>query len=244
MSVVLAILSSVALALAFSLAAAQPASSQESSARIEFPETVFNFGSMYQDEEVTHLFTFRNVGKAVLNVERVKSSCGCTAAMPEKRELAPGEETKLKVTFRSGTMRDRVVKHVYIDTNDPVEPRITLTIEGIIKVEVELSPRGLYVANMRPGETVERAVELTPVEVKSFKILSATSDNGAVRVTGIVPLPEKRPGYKVSVRIGPVEKPERISAKITVKTDLAHTKELQFPVYGRVVPQDAAAESR
>ena len=121
-------------AAAMGLAGEAPAG--EPSPRIEFTEAAFDFGTMYQNEEVTHLFTFRNVGKALLKIGKVKSSCGCTAAMPEKRELGPGEKTNLKVTFRSGAMRDRVVKHVYIDSNDPVEPRVTLTIEGEVRVEV------------------------------------------------------------------------------------------------------------
>jgi hypothetical protein len=243
-NIVKAALSSVLLLLVLScLASAQSGNTEESSARIQFSETSFDFGSMYQNEEVTHLFTFRNVGNSVLKIEKVKSSCGCTAALPEKKELPPGGETTVKVTFRSGTMRDRVVKHVYVDSNDPVEPRVTLTIEGVVKVEVDLSPKGLYVSDLSVGETTERAVELTPVEVKSFKILSVTSDNPAVRVTEVQPLPDKRPGFKLIVRLGPLDKPGRINAKVTVKTDLPHTKEILVPVYGKVVSQEDAVST-
>jgi len=216
----------------------------EASARIEFTETTFDFGTMYQNEEVTHLFTFRNVGGAPLKIGKVKSSCGCTAAMPEKRELLPGGQTNLKVTFRSGSMRDRIVKHVYVDSNDPVEPRITLTIRGEVQIEVEVSPRGVYVGKLQVGETVRRTVEVTPVGVDTFKILSTSVDNPAVEVGRPLPLDDKRPGYKLVIELGPLKEPGRINAKVTVHTDLAHTKEFQISVYGKVVaPEDADQDS-
>lgn len=225
---------------AASLGLAGAPASHEAQARIEFPELTFDFGTMYQNEEVTHLFTFRNIGRAPLEIGKVKSSCGCTAAMPEKRELAPGEETTLKVTFRSGTMRDRVVKHVYVDSNDPVEPRVTLTVQGAVKVEIELSPRGVYVGRLAVGEAVQRSVELTPVDVPGFRILGTTSNNPAARVISVLPLGDERPGYKLTIEVGPLQEPGRINAKVTVRTDLAHTKELQIPVYGKIVSAEDA----
>lgn len=237
---ILALASALLLSAAFLLAAAPmgqagEAPADEPSARIEFTESTFDFGTMYQNEEVTHLFTFRNVGKALLKIGKVKSSCGCTAAMPEKRELAPGEQTNLKVTFRSGSMRDRIVKHVYIDSNDPVEPRVTLTVQGAVKVEVEVSPRGVYVGRIQVGETVQRTIEMTPVGVDTFKILSTSVDSPLVDVGRWFPLDDKRPGYKLVIALGPLKEPGRINAKVTVRTDLPHTKEFQIPIYGKVV---------
>ncbi len=246
---VLILASALSLTAALLLAAAPmgfagAAPADEPSARIEFTETAFDFGAMYQNEEVTHLFTFRNVGKALLKIGKVKSSCGCTAAMPEKRELPPGGQTNLKVTFRSGSMRDRIVKHVYVDSNDPEEPRVTLTIRGEVKVEVEVSPRGVYVGKLQVGETVRRTIEVTPVGVDTFKILSTSADNPAVQVGRPLPLDDKRPGYKLVIELGPLKEPGRINAKVTVRTDLVHTKEFKIPVYGKVVaPEDVDQDS-
>ncbi len=238
----------VALLLVASIAplAAQATAADEVFARIEFEETIFDFGTMYQHEEVTHLFKFRNVGAAPLKIGKVKSTCGCTAAMPEKRELAPGEETNLKVTFRSGTFRDRVAKHVHVDSNDPVQPRVTLTIQGKVKVEIEVKPRGVYVGSLKVGESVQRLVEITPVDVTGFSILGLESDNPAVRVGAPRPLGEDRPGYKLAIDIGPVNEPGRLRAKVKVRTDLEHTKEFQISVYGKVAAakaDDAAAKA-
>ena len=41
--------------------------------QIQFKETVFDWGSVYQMEKVTHVFTFKNVGQVDLNIDKVKS---------------------------------------------------------------------------------------------------------------------------------------------------------------------------
>ena len=210
---------------------------------IEFDEVTFNFGRMYQHEEVSHVFLFRNTGNATLKIEKVRSTCGCTAALPQKREIAPGEEGAIKTTFRSGSMRNRVVKHIYVDSNDPACPRVTLTVTGEIEVEVEVSPRGLYIGQLKVGETLERSVEMLPVGVKKFKIIEVSANHPALQVAEAVPLTGKTGGYRLKIRFGPVEQPGRISAKVTVRTDLEHSKELSIPVYGKVVEQEDSAKA-
>lgn len=42
--------------------------------RIEFEETTYDWGTVYQNSKVTHIFKFKNVGKADLTVSNVKSS--------------------------------------------------------------------------------------------------------------------------------------------------------------------------
>ncbi len=205
----------------------------------------FDFGAMYQNEEVSHTFTFRNGGDAVLNIEKVKSSCGCTAAMPDKRKLAPGEQATIKVTFKSGTRRDRVTQHVSVDSNDAAQPRVTLTVQGVVKVEVDVVPRGFYIGKIKPGETVERSIELLPVTVKSFKILGVTATNPALHVGEPVPLKDEkdkeRGGYRLDVRFGPAEEPGRISARVIIQTDLEHSKKLRISVYGTVAEEEPSS---
>ncbi len=41
--------------------------------KIQFTETVYDWGTVYQDEKVIHVFKFRNTGKADLNIGNVKS---------------------------------------------------------------------------------------------------------------------------------------------------------------------------
>jgi hypothetical protein len=206
-----------------------------SEARIEFPETSFDFGTIWQNEEVSHVFALRNTGSATLTIQAAKTTCGCTVAMPEVKEIAPGGESSIKVTFRAGFYRDRVVKHIFVDSNDPAQPRVTLTVEAVVKAEVEIAPRGLYLGQLKVGDKVERTIDMTAVDVKSFEITKTTSDNQLVQVSKPQPLAGGRPGYRLTVTIGPLLEPGRVNAKIIVNTDLPHTPQIAIAVYGKVV---------
>lgn len=101
----------------------------------------FDFGTIIQDSVVTTYFVITNEGADLLKIKKVSASCGCTAAISEKNELKRGESTKIKVTFDSNGKSGKQAKSVYIETNDPKNPTITLALTGMI-VEKGISVEG------------------------------------------------------------------------------------------------------
>ena len=93
-------------------------------------QTSFDFGDIKQGDKVTHTFVLSNGGGDLLKITNVKASCGCTAAAPEKDELAPGESTNLNVTFNSAGRRGKQSKTVRIYSNDPENPEMLLSVTG------------------------------------------------------------------------------------------------------------------
>ncbi len=43
---------------------------------IEFKETTYDTGEIWEGDKASHTFTFTNTGNAVLNIKKVKTSCG------------------------------------------------------------------------------------------------------------------------------------------------------------------------
>ncbi|MCP2597244.1 DUF1573 domain-containing protein, partial [Candidatus Aminicenantes bacterium AC-335-G13] len=68
---------------------------------------------------VTHVFEFENKGDAELIIKKVETSCGCTAVLLSKNRLKPGEKGKIKVTFNSRGFEGKVVKYIFVRSNDP-----------------------------------------------------------------------------------------------------------------------------
>jgi uncharacterized cupredoxin-like copper-binding protein len=99
----------------------------------------FNFGDIKQGETVSHTFVLSNSGGDLLKINNIQASCGCTAASPEKNELAPGESTNLTVKFNSTGRQGMQKKTVKIFTNDPQTPEMTITIQGNILLASENS---------------------------------------------------------------------------------------------------------
>lgn len=93
-------------------------------------QSSFDFGDIKQGEKVSHTFVLSNGGGDLLTITDVKASCGCTAANPEDRELAPGQSTNLVVTFNSAGRMGKQSKTVRIYSNDPENPEMLLSISG------------------------------------------------------------------------------------------------------------------
>lgn len=105
---------------------------------IYFPEDSWDFGEITPDELPTHIFKFKNIGDEVLIIKGTKVSCeSCIAPIISIRELNPGEEGELEITVNSLDMIGRFTKRIYVESNDPVNPRAAVTVAGFIKEKNE-----------------------------------------------------------------------------------------------------------
>ena len=100
--------------------------------KLALQQTSYDFGDILQGDVVTHDFILSNSGGDLLKISNVTASCGCTAAEPEKKELAPGESTKLTVKFNSARRLGKQHKTVRVFSNDPQNPEMLLTITGVV----------------------------------------------------------------------------------------------------------------
>jgi uncharacterized cupredoxin-like copper-binding protein len=107
------------------MACAQVVGPKASSQQMEY-----DFGNIEQGKVVTHNFILVNNGGDSLKIFDVHASCGCTAAKPDKTELAPGESTNIKVDFNSAGKSGKQEKYVYVKTNDSSTPEIKFKFIG------------------------------------------------------------------------------------------------------------------
>jgi len=128
--------------------------------RIDFSEASFNAGTVWEGERVPHTFTFRNDGGSPLEITRVKTSCGCTAAKGSKDSLAPGEEGTIQVEFNTNRRHGFQSKHIYVQSNDPETPLFKLTISCYVKTAASFKPRALFFNNVTKGATPEEVLRL------------------------------------------------------------------------------------
>lgn len=109
--------------------------------KIESKENSYDFGNIKQGDVVSHNFVLTNVGTEKLVITKVRASCGCTAAAPDKKELEPGESTSVKVTFDSHGRKGVQKKYVYIFSNDPEQKQLRLEFTTKILEQNEIDVR-------------------------------------------------------------------------------------------------------
>ena len=105
---------------------------------IYFPEDSWDFGEITPDELPTHIFKFENIGDVVLIIKGTKVSCeSCIDPLISTKELNPGEVGELKITVNSLDMIGQFTKRIYVESNDPVNPRLVVIVSGFIKEKNE-----------------------------------------------------------------------------------------------------------
>ncbi len=95
------------------------------------PES-WDFGRTLKSRVLEKEFTLRNVGDADLVIDKITTTCGCTAALLDEKTLKPGKQATLKVSFETRGFEGRVERKVLLRTNDrsrdPLEIKLQATV--------------------------------------------------------------------------------------------------------------------
>ena len=96
------------------------------------------------EEEVRASFKVTNEGEKVVRIARVKSNCGCTNTLLNKKILPPGESAEIVAIFskgkRQGLNRNRL--QVYLDSQ--TDALVTLKMNVQIPALIEAQPQIVY----------------------------------------------------------------------------------------------------
>lgn len=206
------------------------------------PAPDFDFGTVFQGENVRHTFVFTNRGDAPLTVEKISSSCGCTAALASAKVLAPGESGELQASFDSTRFRGDVSKTIYLYTNDPAQPMLQLHLKGQVREELAMEPKVVNFGTLAPRRTVRSTVTLINQGSRKVQLrgLETTTPELAARLSGeVVP-----PGGRVTVELTLTPKPgyPRFSGYVLFKADGVITHDLRIPVYADLGERSAGLQ--
>jgi len=117
-----------------------PVNEQAASPKLEIAEKVHDFGKVTEGDKPTYLFKVKNSGTGILRIERVTTSCGCTAAVLKNKEVLPGGEGGVEVTFDTNHRGGDNRKSITLFTNDPANPRADLEIHANVETLLTLVP--------------------------------------------------------------------------------------------------------
>ena len=85
--------------------------------RMEFDESVYEFGQVKEGEIVEHVFEFKNTGTAPIILSQVSASCGCTTPSYTQTPVLPGKTGEIKVKFDSNNQVGKQQKIISIASN-------------------------------------------------------------------------------------------------------------------------------
>ncbi len=104
-------------------------------AKMNFEETVFDFGSVLEGRPVEHIYKFTNTGTVPLIISDAKATCGCTVPSFPKEPIPPGKGGEIKVVFNTAGKTNEQSKPVSIIANT-FPSRTMITIKGFVHPNV------------------------------------------------------------------------------------------------------------
>ena len=114
------------------------------------PEPSFDFGQVAEGAKLTHVFKIKNAGAGTLIIDKVSTSCGCTAAVSKNKEVPPGGEGEIEVTFDTNNRSGDNRKNIGIASNDPISAA-QLEIHANVEVLLGFEP-GFLDLRSEPGK--------------------------------------------------------------------------------------------
>jgi len=167
-------------------------------------EQTYEFGERESGEAVRHTFTLENRGDALLEIERVRKTCGCTTAELSTNAIAPGVTAELDVVLSLAGRVGGQHKSVILESNDPANPHFRLSMKGTAVTSVRLEPQRLNFGRIPDNATEHRdirvvvrpgldlAVDAVRIDSPLFRAdidTAYTNRDTRITVTTVPPLP-------------------------------------------------------
>lgn len=209
-------------------------SAQAAQPRLEVLQAGYDFGKVFQGQIVEHGFVFTNAGDAPLEIQKVKSSCGCTAALVSEQTIAAGKTGEVKASFNSTNFSGAVQKKIYLQTNDPVTPTKEFVLYGQVEPMLAAEPPEVILTNMEPGSSAERTIRLVNRGSETLRIdpVQATLPAFVVSASETQLKPGK--SLELTLKVTPDQNAQNFSGFLLVQARSEQLFTLRIPVQGRL----------
>jgi len=222
-------------------ATAAPAVPAGPAPRLVAAEPIHDAGTVSKGQKVSVDFVIENQGQADLEISDVRPSCGCTVASFDKK-IAPGARGKVHAELDTIDFQGPIAKTITVLSNDPTNPRLTLTIKAKIEPHIAVTPgyaRYIYVQTLDPG-TVSQS--LWAIDYADFQVLEVSSPYKFITATFHEAKGEelKSEGtgrqWRIDMTILPDAAVGPLREFLVVKTNHPKQPELRIPISGFVRP--------
>ena len=209
--------------------------------RLVAAEPIFDAGTVSKGEKVSVDFVIENQGQADLEITDVRPSCGCTVASFDKK-IAPGAKGKVHADLETIDFQGPIAKTITVLSNDPANPRLTLTIKAKIEPHVAVTPgyaRYIYVQTLEPGTLSQT---LWAIDYPDFQVLEVKSPYPFITTTfreakGDEAKPEGTGRqWRIDMTIQPDAAVGPLREFLVVKTNHPKQPEVRIPISGFVRP--------
>jgi hypothetical protein len=146
-----------------------------------FSELSHDFGVVARGSDVKYRLKITNNLQQPVHIANVATSCGCTAAKPEKDSLAIGETTYVEITMNTVKFEGHKPSSVTVTFDRPSFAEVRIPVESYIRRDVVLTPGGAQFGSVAKGKSADQTIGIAYAGRGDWKIRDVISKNPHVQ---------------------------------------------------------------
>jgi len=203
--------------------------------RIQFAETLHDFGRVIASQSVRHDFVFTNTGDALLEIPMVTPGCHCTVAGDWTRKVEPGGTGKIPIEFNSGAFGGPVVRVITVTTTDKRQPVVGLQFKCEVWKPIEVNPTyAVLHANLETLADARTSVRILNREEQPVTFSAPECNNHAFTAQLKTNVPGK--DFEMVVKVVPPVSPGNLQGIITLRTSSSNMPVLTVNLLASLEP--------
>ncbi|MCB9858271.1 MAG: DUF1573 domain-containing protein [Phycisphaerales bacterium] len=203
---------------------------------LKIDSVMANAGERWIDQPIEHTFRIHNAGNAELTISRIDTPSDVTAELKPATPLAPNGDASLVVKVDGKLLRPGAFeKRITLNSNDPRSPQMTLTLSGVIRHFLEVTPSAIGFGKLDGDGHRERKVTIVN---RSERPVSLTMVPSSLDKHFEYDLIETSPGhaFELYVDAHPPYEPGTYRGDILIKTNNPSQPELSIGVFA-IMPE-------
>jgi hypothetical protein len=227
------ILSTLAVPAQFTVPA--PAGTNVAGPRIQFGESVHDFGKISTSSAFKHDYVFTNTGNARLEVTEVRTSCGCAVAGDWTRVVEPGQTGIIPIQLSTTNLSGPLLKAVSVSCNDTNHSLVQLQVKALIWKPIDVTPQMVIFnlsADMLTNQT--KAVRIVDYTGQTLTLSEPESAHKSISAEIKTITPGKE--YDLLITAKPPFSGTSIQTPVTVKTSSTNLPVISVNTIGIIQP--------
>lgn len=202
------------------------------SQQVEFlNQDIIDAGKINEGENIHGSIKFVNVGGTPVTIKNIRTSCGCTAAQPDKKTYAAGDTAQINYTIRTKGFKGNIAKTIRISFAENIEDK-SFTIRAYVSKDINITPNYLQFqpVSVNNDTTITEFFEVQNETEEPVEIKKITVYNDLLKIfpeNAVIP-PHK--SHLFQVKFTPTES-GRHDTRISIESDYAKEPIMYLPVF-------------
>jgi len=201
-----------------------------------FDTTKLDFGVLTRDGVAKRRIKITSLWRDDTHISDVRTTCGCSAAKPQKRTLKSRESTYIEVTMDTHKFTHRKDSNVIVTFDKPLHAEVRIPITAYILPDVTMKPSMAEFGSAEYGNKSERKITVTYNGQYGWALKGVKTDNKHLDVKLSRINKNGRIQYEVVVTLKESAPIGEIRDQVFLITDDRQAQRIPIIVHARVQP--------